>query len=226
MLKPNEDYSVLRRSISFALRDVARAVGHPGAPDRRRAHLARPPGQRPRSAAAGAVRRCSARRSTCWPAACWRLTASCCRRRCSGAWRPISPSGATRCSTARAPVATDYSLAGAVIEMQRALLGALMNDSVAQRLLDSEGKVDANGPRAAPVGAAAAPERRDLERAARRQRRHPVDAPRAAARTRQPAGGPVAQARRAEPRRRALAGARAVAGAARPHPGRGAAARA
>ena len=43
-------------------------------------------------------------------------------------------------------VATDYSLAGAVIEMQRALLGALMNDGVAQRLLDSEGKVDANGP--------------------------------------------------------------------------------
>ncbi|HEY6355037.1 MAG TPA: zinc-dependent metalloprotease, partial [Burkholderiaceae bacterium] len=44
------------------------------------------------------------------------------------------------------PVATDYSLASAVIEMQRALLGALMNDGVAQRLLDSEGKVDANGP--------------------------------------------------------------------------------
>jgi hypothetical protein len=44
------------------------------------------------------------------------------------------------------PVATDYSLASAVIEMQRALLGALVNDSVAQRLLDSEGKVDANGP--------------------------------------------------------------------------------
>ena len=39
------------------------------------------------------------------------------------------------------PVATDYSLASAVIEMQRALLGSLMNDAVAQRLLDSEGKV-------------------------------------------------------------------------------------
>jgi hypothetical protein len=43
-------------------------------------------------------------------------------------------------------VATDYSLATAVIEMQRALLGALMNDGVSQRLLDSESKVDANGP--------------------------------------------------------------------------------
>jgi hypothetical protein len=42
-LKPNEDYSVLRRSINFALRDVAR-VGHlaPSACD-----PARPPGQRP-----------------------------------------------------------------------------------------------------------------------------------------------------------------------------------
>jgi hypothetical protein len=44
------------------------------------------------------------------------------------------------------PVATDYSLAGAVIEMQRSLLGSLLNDGVAQRLLDSEGKVDNNGP--------------------------------------------------------------------------------
>ena len=50
---PNEDYSVLRRSLNFALRDVARAVGHPGAPDRRRAHVARLPRQRPRPAAAG-----------------------------------------------------------------------------------------------------------------------------------------------------------------------------
>jgi hypothetical protein len=44
------------------------------------------------------------------------------------------------------PVATDYSLATVVLEMQRALLGALINDGVAQRLLDSEGKVDASGP--------------------------------------------------------------------------------
>jgi hypothetical protein len=43
-------------------------------------------------------------------------------------------------------VATDYSLATVVLEMQRALLGSLMNDGVAQRLLDSEGKIDASGP--------------------------------------------------------------------------------
>jgi hypothetical protein len=44
------------------------------------------------------------------------------------------------------PVATDYSLASQVLDMQRALLGALMNDTVAQRLLDSEGKGDSSAP--------------------------------------------------------------------------------
>jgi len=43
------------------------------------------------------------------------------------------------------PVATDYSLANVVIEMQRALLSALMNDGVAQRLLDSESKAADGG---------------------------------------------------------------------------------
>ncbi|HYJ96955.1 MAG TPA: hypothetical protein VEX14_02750, partial [Burkholderiaceae bacterium] len=40
----------------------------------------------------------------------------------------------------------DYSLASQVLDMQRALLGALMNDTVAQRLLDSEGKGDTTAP--------------------------------------------------------------------------------
>jgi hypothetical protein len=44
------------------------------------------------------------------------------------------------------PVATDYSLASQVLDMQRALLGALMNDTVAQRLIDSEGKGDSSAP--------------------------------------------------------------------------------
>jgi hypothetical protein len=44
------------------------------------------------------------------------------------------------------PVATDYSLASQVLDMQRALLGSLMNDTVAQRLLDSETKGDASAP--------------------------------------------------------------------------------
>jgi hypothetical protein len=39
-----------------------------------------------------------------------------------------------------ANIATDYSLANVVLDMQRALLGALINDGVAQRLLDSESK--------------------------------------------------------------------------------------
>jgi regulator of RNase E activity RraA len=39
------------------------------------------------------------------------------------------------------PVATDFSLVSVVLDMQRAVLGALVNDAVAQRILDSEGKV-------------------------------------------------------------------------------------
>ncbi len=38
-------------------------------------------------------------------------------------------------------MATDYSLIGTVLELQRALLAQLMSEGVAARLLDSEGKI-------------------------------------------------------------------------------------
>jgi hypothetical protein len=63
VLPPERDYAVLRRSIAFALNDVARR-GRAGAPARRRAHAARPPRQRARPAAARAGRCSSARRWT------------------------------------------------------------------------------------------------------------------------------------------------------------------
>jgi hypothetical protein len=40
------------------------------------------------------------------------------------------------------PVATDYSIIGIVLDMQRTLLAQLMSDGVASRLLDSEGKFE------------------------------------------------------------------------------------
>ena len=85
-----------------------------GAPDRRRAHAARLPRQRPRPAAAGAGGRSSARRSTSSPAACSRPTACVSRRRCSAASAPDFRSAATRCSQRRrARSQTDYSLSRA-----------------------------------------------------------------------------------------------------------------
>jgi len=144
-LKPDEDYSVLRRSINFALRDVARASGilarqvggvrtlrdHPGS------------GRDPLLPVSAVVQReaLDTLASGMLAADSFVLSPPLQRR--------MAPDFAERRDALFAgdgPVATDYSLATAVIEMQRALLGALMNDGVSQRLLDSESKVDASGP--------------------------------------------------------------------------------
>jgi len=144
-LKPDEDYSVLRRSINYALRDAARASGilarqiggvrtlrdHPGS------------GRDPLLPVSAAAQReaLDLLASGVLSADGFVLSPALQRR--------LAPDYAERRDALFAgdgPVATDYSLATVVLEMQRALLGALINDGVAQRLLDSEGKVDASGP--------------------------------------------------------------------------------
>ena len=61
------------------------------------------------------------------------------------AWRPTSRSAPTRFG-GDGPVGTDFSLAAAACSsMQRALLGQLMSDGVAARMLDSEAKADEAG---------------------------------------------------------------------------------
>jgi len=144
-LKPNEDYSVLRRSITFALRDVARASGilarqvggvrtlrdHPGSGRDPLVPVSAPAQRQALDLLASGV----------LAADSFVLSPSLQRR--------MAPNFAERRDAlfdGDGPVATDYSLAAAVLEMQRALLGARRTDSVAQRLLDSEGKSDANGP--------------------------------------------------------------------------------
>jgi hypothetical protein len=144
-LNPNEDYSVLRRSINFALRDVARASGilarqiggvrtlrdHPGS------------GRDPLLPVSASAQRQALDLLARGVLAADSFVLS------PALQRRMAPNYAERRDAlfdGEGAVATDYSLASAVIEMQRALLGALMNDGVAQRLLDSEGKVDANGP--------------------------------------------------------------------------------
>src|SRR6185436_2946031 len=139
-LKPDDDYSVLRRSIGFALRDAARASGilarqiggvrtlrdYPGS------------GRDPLVPVSAAAQRqaLDLLASGVLSADSFVLSPALQRR--------MAPNFAERSDAifeGDGPVATDYSLASAVIEMQRALLGSLMNDAVAQRLLDSEGKV-------------------------------------------------------------------------------------
>jgi hypothetical protein len=144
-LKPTDDYSVLRRSIGFALRDAARASGilarqiggvrtlrdYPGS------------GRDPLVPVSAAAQRealellarhvLSADGFAISPALQRRMAPNFAER-----WEALIDG--------EAAVSTDYSLAAAVLDMQRALLGALLNDSVAQRLLDSEGKADPTGP--------------------------------------------------------------------------------
>ncbi|HEX6020056.1 MAG TPA: zinc-dependent metalloprotease, partial [Burkholderiaceae bacterium] len=143
-LNPDEDYSVLRRSVGYALRDVARASGilarqiggvrtlrdFPGS------------GRDPLLPVSAAVQRQALEllASGMLSADSFVLPPALQRR--------MAPDYSERSAAlfdGDGPVATDYSLANAVIEMQRALLGSLMNDGVAQRLIDSEGKVGGDG---------------------------------------------------------------------------------
>ncbi len=144
-LKPEEDYSVLRRSVGFALRDAARASGilarqiggvrtlrdFPGS------------GRDPLMPVSAASQReaLDLLASGVLAPDSFVLSPTLQRR--------MAPSFQERRDAIYAgdgPVATDYSLASQVLDMQRALLGALMNDTVAQRLIDSEGKGDSSAP--------------------------------------------------------------------------------
>jgi hypothetical protein len=141
-LKPNEDYSVLRRSIGYALRDAGRASGILARQIGGVRTLRDFPGSGrdplvPVSAAAQREALDLLAGGVLAPDA-FVLSPTLQRR--------MAPSFQDRRDALYAgdgPVATDYSLASQVLDMQRALLGALMNDTVAQRLLDSEGKGDA-----------------------------------------------------------------------------------
>ena len=144
-LKPDEDYSVLRRSIGYALRDAARASGilarqiggvrtlrdYPGSGRDPLVPVSAASQREALDLLAGGV--LAPDSFVLSPALQWRM----------------APSFQERSDALYAgdgPVATDYSLASQVLDMQRALLGALMNDTVAQRLLDSEGKGDSSAP--------------------------------------------------------------------------------
>jgi Met-zincin len=145
-LDPKADYSVLRRSINYAVRDAGRSAGilarqiggvrtlrdHPGSG---RDPLSPVPAAQQRQAldvlARGVL---SADAFVLTPAL----------------QRKLAPDFSDRTAAVFEggdPGSTDYSIIGLVLGMQRALLAQLMSDGVASRLLDSEGKIDrtANG---------------------------------------------------------------------------------
>jgi len=144
-LKPTEDYSVLRRSIGFALRDAARASGI----------LARQIGgvrtlrDFPGSGRDPLVPVSSATQREALEVLARGVLAADSFVLSPALQRRMAPSFQERRDalfSGEGSVSTDYSLSSVVLDMQRALLGALINDGVAQRLLDSEGKADVSGP--------------------------------------------------------------------------------
>jgi hypothetical protein len=138
-LKPNEDYSVLRRSVSFALRDAGRATGilarqiggvrtlrdFPGS------------GRDPLVPVPAAVQRealdvlardvLSADGFLASPALQRRLA-------------PDFEERTDAVFEGDGPVSTDYSISTVLLDIQRALLNQLMSGGVATRILDSEPK--------------------------------------------------------------------------------------
>jgi hypothetical protein len=140
-LKPEADYAVLRRSVNSAVRDAGRAAGiaarqiggvrtlrdHPGS------------GRDPLAPVPAAVQRkaLDILASGFLAADSFRLSPA--------LQRKLAPDFAERADAlfgGQGPVVTDYSIAGVVLDLQRALLGQLMSDGVATRLLDSEGKFE------------------------------------------------------------------------------------
>ena len=226
-LRPDQDYNVLKRSVSYALRDVARAANVLSRQIGGVRTLRDAPGHRPRPADAGAASPSSARRSTSSPAACSRPTASASRRRCRGSSAPTSPSAPMRSSAARARRQTDYSPSGA--GARPAALAARGDDERHGR--DAAARKQREGafrqrPRPAHARAVRAADAGGVERARRPRRRHRAAAPRGAARPRQPHRRAADPSRRREPRRHAQHRPGAGAGAARADPRRRPAARA
>jgi hypothetical protein len=142
VLKPEADYSVLRRAVSYAVRDAGRAAGilvrqiggvrtlrdHPGSG---RDPLLPVPAAVQRDALDSLARGVLSVES-------FRLSPA--------LQRKLAPDYNERgeaLSGGDGPVSTDYSIIGTVLDMQRTVLAQLMSDGVAARLLDSEGKVEA-----------------------------------------------------------------------------------
>jgi len=138
-LKPNEDYSVLRRSVNYALRDAGRATGILARqiggvrtlrdfPGTGRDPLVPVPAATQREALEVLARDVlSADGFLVSPALQRRLA-------------PDFEERTDAVFEGDGPVATDFSISTMVLDMQRALLNQLMSNNVAVRILDGEPK--------------------------------------------------------------------------------------
>ncbi len=138
-LKPGSEYAVLRRSVAYALRDLgrtstvlARQIGGVrtlrDGPGSGRDPLQPLPAAQQRAALDVLSRGLLAADSV-------RLSPQLQRR--------LGPDFAERSdalSSGDGPVSTDYALSGVLLDLRRNVLGQLMSDAVAARLLDSESK--------------------------------------------------------------------------------------
>jgi hypothetical protein len=139
VLKPEADYSVLRRAITYAVRDMGRAAGilvrqiggvrtlrdHPGT------------GRDPLLPVAASVQRAALDTLSRGVLAADSLKLS------PALQRKLAPSFEDRSDSfgEGAPVETDFSLDAVVTQMRKTLLSQLMSDGVANRLLDSVAKM-------------------------------------------------------------------------------------
>ena len=140
VLKPEADYSVLRRSITYAVRDMGRAAGilarqiggvrtlrdHPGT------------GRDPLQPVSAAVQREALDTLSKGLMAADSLKLS------AALQRKLAPSFEDRSDAAFGegqPVETDFSIDAFLTQLRKALLAQLTSDGVANRLLDSVGKL-------------------------------------------------------------------------------------
>jgi hypothetical protein len=135
-LSPQRDYAVLRRSLGYAIADVARSVGvlarqiggvrtlrdYPGSGRDPLQPLAASVQRRSLDLIAGAVLAADG----------LRLTPALQRR--------LAPDFLDRAEATGGP--TDFAVPQRLLELQRAVLGYLMSDGLAARILDSTGKFD------------------------------------------------------------------------------------
>ncbi len=138
-LKPTEDYSVLRRSVSYALRDVSRAA----------AALARQIGgvrtlrDFPGSGRDPLVPVPASQQREALDLLTRGLLSADGLRISPGLARRLAPDFQERTDAVfegAGSVSTDFSLDSAVLSLQRALLAQLMSDTVVSRIVESEGK--------------------------------------------------------------------------------------
>ena len=143
-LAPDQDYSILRRSVTYALRDMGRAAGvlarQIGGVRTVRDHAGS--GRDPLAPLPAAEQRAALDLLTSGFLSADSLRISpALQRKLAVDYLERGDAALRGDGTPATALVTDFSLASQVIELQRTVLGQLLSDGVAVRLLDSEDKL-------------------------------------------------------------------------------------